>query len=210
MNVGIFGIQGLGWSLRLHETRCGATAAATIETAAPATPAAQPLPAAGLVQAVKILAGHVDLLTDASGLDDEDLLKGLHVTREQVKQLIEADAETANEVMRLGVFTWRPGSSGDGPLTVAMGVGPGDPGSIIVKARPERLNSRLLRHLGCQEQRMEVEHISNELPHWREINVECLVEFGEEFRDVARRRYAKLQQLTQRLTANHVAGRGGG
>ena len=152
----------------------------------------------------------MDPLTDASRLDDEDLLKGLHVTREQVKQLIEADAETANEVMRLGVFTWRPGSSGDGPLSVAMGVGPGDPGSIVVKARPERLNSRLLRHLGCQEQRMEMEQISNELPQWCNINVESLVEFGEDFRDVARRRYAKLQQLTQRLTANLVAGRGGG
>ena len=130
--------------------RCGAAAAATIQTTAPATLAAQPLPAGGLVQAAKILAGHVDPLTDASGLDDEDLLKGLHVTRDQVKQLIEADAETANEVMRLGVVTWRPGSSGDGPLSV----GPGDPGHIVIKARPERLHARLLRHLGCQEQPM--------------------------------------------------------
>ena len=138
-----------------------------------------------------ILASHVDPLTDASVLGEEDLLKVLHITGEQVKQLIEADAETANEVMRLGVFTWRPGSSGDGPLNV----GPGDPGHIVIKARPERLHARLLRHVGCQEQPMEVEHISNELPRWQDVNTKCLVEYGEDFRDVAVRRCARLQLL---------------
>ena len=173
-------------------------------------PAAQPLPAAGLVQAARILASHVDPLTDASDLGVEDLLRFLHITKEELKQLIEADGETANEVMRLGVFTWRPGSSDDGPLGVALGVRPGDPGHIVLKARPERLHSRMLRHVGCQEQAMEVEHISNELPRWQDVNTECLVEYAEDFRDMAMKRCAKLQQLTQRLSANLLAGRGGG
>ncbi|CAE7158724.1 NRT2.5 [Symbiodinium necroappetens] len=192
-NVGIFGLKGFGWSLRLHEARCAATSAATNnETATVETTTREPMLAAGLVEAAKTLALCVDVAVDVTDLD-EDLVKFLHVPKDELKKLCEADIETANEVMLLGLFTWRPGSSDAGPLCLALGIGPGDPGEIVVKARPGSL-----------------ELLSNELPPEEHMDTNSMVNFNEDFRDIAVRRCTKLQRLAQDLAANLMAGHGGG
>ncbi|CAE7448083.1 unnamed protein product, partial [Symbiodinium sp. KB8] len=83
---------------------------------------------------------------------------------DQLKKFCEADIETANKVMHLGLFTWR-----------------------------------LLRRAPCQESALNLELLSNEFPP-EEHN----------FRDIAVRRCTQLQQLTQGLAANLMAGHGSG
>jgi len=163
--------------------------------------------AAGLVQAATTLASCVDVAVDVTRLGEEDLVKILHVQKDELKQLLQADFETAREVMMLGLFTWRPGSSDAGPLCLALGMGPGDPGEIVVKARPARL---MRRRAPCQETAMNLDLLSNELPLDEHMDTDSLVNFNEDFRDIAVRRCTKLQQLTQGLAASLMAGRGGG
>ncbi|CAE7869373.1 NRT2.5 [Symbiodinium microadriaticum] len=152
MNVGIFGVQGFGWSLRQHEARCAATSAATTVEAT----TTEPMLAAGLVEAATTLASRVEVA-----------------------------------VMLLGLLTWRPGSSDAGPLCLALGMGPGDDGEILVKARP----GRLPRRAPCQESALNLELLSNELPPKEHMDTNSIVNFNEDFRDIALRRCAKLQQV---------------
>ena len=137
----------------------------------------------------------MDVAVDVSALGEESLKNLLHFPKDQLKKFCEADIETANKVMHLGLFTWRPGSSDAGPLCLALGMGPGDLGEIILTARP----GRLLRRAPCQESALNLELLSNEFPP-EEHN----------FRDIAVRRCTQLQQLTQGLAANLMAGHGSG
>jgi len=195
--------------------RCAAVSAVpsieattTEPSAAPAVEATttEPMLDAGLLQAAQLLASHVDVATDVTILREDGLVKFLHVPKDELKQLREADIDTANAVMLLGLFTWRPGSGDEGPLMLALGQGPGEPGEIVVKARPARLLSRA----PCQQAAMSLDILSNELPLSEQMNTDSVVNFNEDFRDIALRRCVKLQQLTQRLASNLTSGRGGG
>ena len=138
MNVGIFGLKGFGWSLRQHEASCAAISAPTTVEAT----TTEPMLAAGLVKAAATWASRVEVAVDVTVLPEKDLVRRLHVRKDELKQLREADVQMASEVMLLGLFTWRPGSSDAGPLCSALGMGPGDDGEILVKARPGRLPRR--------------------------------------------------------------------
>ncbi|CAE7269309.1 NRT2.5 [Symbiodinium necroappetens] len=187
MNVGIFGVQGFGWSLRQHEARCAATSATTTVEAT----TTEPMLAAGLVEAATTLASRVEVAVDVSVLREKDSVRCLHVPKDELKQLWEADVEMASAVMLLGLLTWRPGSSDAGPLCLALGMGPGDDGEILVKARP----GRLPRRAPCQESALNLELLSNELPPKEHMDTNSIVNFNEDFRDIALRRCAKLQQV---------------
>ena len=183
MNVGIFGVEGFGWSLRQHEARCAATSAATTVEAT----TTEPMLAAGLVEAATTLASRVEVAIDVTILPEKDLVRSLHIPTDERKQLWEADVEMASEVMLLGFFIWRPGSSDAGPLCSALGMGPGDDGEILVKARP----GRLPRRAPCQETTLNLE-----LPPEEHMDINSIVNFNEDFCDIAlRRRCTKLQQL---------------
>ena len=186
-NVGIFGLKGFGWSLRQHEASCAAISApATVEATT-----TEPMLAAGFVKAATTLASRVEVAVDVTVLPERDLVRRLHVRKDELKQLREADVQMASEVMLLGLFTWRPGSSDAGPLCLALGMGPGDDGEIVVKARP----GRLPRRAPCQESALNSELLSNELPPEEHMDTNSMVDFNEDFRDIALRRCTKLQQL---------------
>ena len=84
------------------------------------TKTTEPILAPGLVEAVKTLASRVDVAVDVSGLREEALVRFLHMPKELLKKLREADIETANKVMLLGLLTWRQGSRGAGPLCLPL------------------------------------------------------------------------------------------
>ena len=175
-------------SLRQHEARCAATSAATTVEAT----TTEPMLAAGLVEAATTLASRVEVAVDVTVLPEKDLVRRLHIPTDELKQLWEADVEMASEVMLLGLFTWRPGSSDAGPLCSALGMGPGDDGEILVKARP----GRLPRRAPCQETTLNLELLSNELPPEEHMDINSIVNFNEDFCGIAlRRRCTKLQQL---------------
>ncbi|OLP85483.1 hypothetical protein AK812_SmicGene33511 [Symbiodinium microadriaticum] len=151
----------------------------------------EPMLAAGFVKAATTLASRVEVAVDVTVLPERDLVRRLHVRKDELKQLREADVQMASEVMLLGLFTWRPGSSDAGPLCLALGMGPGDDGEIVVKARP----GRLPRRAPCQESALNSELLSNELPPEEHMDTNSMVDFNEDFRDIALRRCTKLQQL---------------
>ncbi|CAE7217727.1 NRT2.5 [Symbiodinium necroappetens] len=166
MNVGIFGLKGFGWSLRQHEASCAATSAPTT------------------VETTTVETGSSGDFGIARGRCSRRLISWRrklnhfgHFPKDELKKLCEADIETANKVMHLGLFTWRPGSSDAGPLCLALGIGPGDPGEIILKARP----GRLLRRAPCL--------LPKELPPEEHMDTHSMVNFNEDFRDIAVRRH---------------------
>ncbi|CAE7348769.1 unnamed protein product, partial [Symbiodinium sp. CCMP2456] len=176
MNVGALGVKGFGWSLRLHETRCAATSAVPSIEATTTGPSAAPTVEATTTEPMM-----------AAGLL-------------QAAQLLASHVDVATDVTVLR----RPGSGDEGPLTLALGQGPGEPGEIVVKARP----ARLLPRAPCQQAAMSLDILSNELPLSEHMNTDSVVNFHENFRDIAVRHCVKLQQLTQRLAANLTSGRG--
>ena len=126
----------------------------------------------------------MDVAVDVSALGEESLKNLLHFPKDQLKKFCEADIETANKVMHLGLFTWRPGSSDAGPLCLALGMGPGDLGEIILTARPAR-PGRLLRRAPCQESALNLELLSNEFPPEEHMDTHSMVNFNGDFRDIA-------------------------
>ena len=128
--------------------------------------------------------------------DTDEMLTFLHIPKEVLEKLIEADVETANEGMSLGLFSWRPGSGDTAPLRLTLGMGPGDAGQISVKARPPGLRARALRWDLMNTEVLSIELLSDELPE--QTDTDGLVEFREDLRDVAVKRCAKLQHLVLR------------
>ena len=115
---------------RFHEARCRAACAetssgrssseaATVEAELPG-----PLAPAGLVEAAKILQARVDTAVNVTELGDDEMLRFLHVTNDEMTRLRAADEETALEIMKLAIVAWRPGGSIDraqrAPLRAAL------------------------------------------------------------------------------------------
>ena len=186
----------------VHSPRC-AGISAEIETGTP-----QPMGAVGPLDATKRWASRVDVMADVTELSVEALLQFLHIPKDELEKLIEADVEAANEVMSLGLISWRPGCGDNTPLHLALGTGPGNAGQIAIKARPPGLRVRSLKPQPMMTEVLGIDLLANQLPD--RADTDSLVEFGEDFRDVAVKRCIKLQHLALRLTANVMAGRGGG
>ena len=205
----MFGVLGLGLSNSFHEARCRASVlevpsnrlsnkCATVAAEPPAPPAP-----AGLLEAARLLQARVDTAVNVTELGDDEMLRFLHVTNDEMMRLRAADEETALEIMKLAVVTWRPGGSIDraqrAPLRAALAFGGGDD-TIVIKAQPPRMRAFM-------EQTIGLDLILDELPKFVDTNE--LVGPDQDSKTVAMERCAMMQQLHGDCRLRSMQGVGG-
>ena len=91
-----------------------------------------------------------------------NLVEFSHMPKDELKQLrSRRPTKSCSSAPR--PFHMEAGVEQRGPaILIALGMGPRDPGEIVVKARPARLSQ--LRRAPCQEAAMSLDVLSNELP----------------------------------------------
>ena len=227
---GIFGILGFRLSQRFHEKHCGVVGPvcttlaqrgggvneeagledAVAESQHPLEGEAGPTcqgaeyqdaTRPGLLAAARLLVSVVDTSVDPRDLHEEDLLRLLYVSKEQMLRMQAADRDTTEELMRVAIVSWKPGIDEQCPLKAALAHGPAEGDCVVVKARPPRM--RVLF-----QQTVDVHSLADTLP--KRVDVDELLEFGQDFRDVAIQRCLALQQLAKRLSISLMASNGGG
>ena len=108
-NVGVFGVRGLGLSLKFHEARCGGI---------PAEPQPEQL-------APPPFLPHVDRQVDMAVLKLEDQARTLFLPGTEVRKIMQEHPDLGREMLNLIIVTWRPGAGGNAPLRALLARGPG-------------------------------------------------------------------------------------
>ena len=198
LRVGLFGVNGLGFTRRWHEARCSSRSSACTST--PTTTEAPPPDTAEMATGRNLLP-QVDYNVDVQNLSLEAMIQTLFMSRDDLLKLHEVNPELFREVLNYVVVTWRPGAFSGAPLRPALGLGPGrDDATVVVRAFVPALRA-------ICEQHVSIECLDNQFV--KSAQYDEMVDFGEDLREVALQRCLQLQQVACR-PGSAVASRGGG